>query len=284
MSVLTDLGPGRKRLEMGMVRSLAIIVSGKDESKLRARQTLRPRTSISCHNRSPRLRPKLVSTSLVLLACLGLPACKRTPDTSTTVRSPPKTVQKSSAQAAATDTLVQQATSRCRQRIREAASEHAANAKRMNEAKVLDMKEVTQQGQLETKREVVRKFLTSNEALRSLLGSEEAVFAEELAKLNVPAARIKAAQGEYQSGIPGKAVTLRMRATNQRIGNSTLGALDFLNETWGEWNYNKEYEQVQFSPPGALRKYTEFMEAIEAASRERNELNRQSKTGENTGP
>jgi hypothetical protein len=39
---------------------------------------------------------------------------------------------------------------------------------------------------------------------------------------------------------------------------------------------------VKFSPPGALKKYTEFMEAIEAASREQNELQKQLKTGGNT--
>ena len=142
----------------------------------------------------------------------------------------------------------------------------------MQEAKVLDMGEVTQREQLETKREVVRKFLASNEALKSLLANEESVFREELVKLNVPPARIKSELNTFQSGIRGKAVSMRMRETDQRIGESLLGALDFLDGIWGQWNYNKEYSQVQFSPPGALRKYTEFMEAIEAASREQKEL------------
>jgi len=175
------------------------------------------------------------------------------------------------------DALVQQAANRCRQRIQEAAATHAASAKRMNETKVLDMKEVTQREQIEAKREVVRKFLASNEALRSLLVSEEGVFAEELARLNLPAAALKSAQREFQSAVPGKAVAIRMRGADQRIGDSALGALDFLDEIWGQWNYSKDYERVQFSPPGALRKYTEFMERIEAASREQSELQQQSK-------
>jgi hypothetical protein len=142
----------------------------------------------------------------------------------------------------------------------------------MQEAKVLDMSGVTQREQLETKREVVRKFLASNEALKSLLANKEAVFTEELAKLNVPQARIKSELKAFQSGGQDIAVTIRRRETDQRIGNSLLGALDFLDEIWGQWNYSKEYSQVRFSPPGALRKYNEFMEAIEAASREQKEI------------
>lgn len=221
---------------------------------------------------------------LLLAACLALPACKRAADAAKRVEPPPEARPEPSAQAKEEDAQIQRAANRCRHRIQEAATEHAASTERMNETKVLDMKEVTQREQAEAKREVVRKFLVSNEAFRSLLVNEEAIFAEELARLNVPQPRIKSAQREYQSGIPGKALIIRMRGTDQRIGDSVLGALDFLDEIWGQWNYNKEYERVQFSPPGALKKYTEFMEAIEAASNEQNELQQQLKTKEGTGP
>jgi hypothetical protein len=259
---------------------------------------------------------RLSASLLVMAACLALQACKRAADAAKTVEPPSKAGQKSSAQAKDEDTRVQQAASNCRQRIQEAAREHAANTKRVNEAKVLDMKEVTQREQVEAKRETVRKFLASNEALKSLLVNEEAIFEEELAKLQVPQARIESAVKGFQSGIPGKAVAIRMRlprnlfariapmnlkmrkcliinnrimrfmgrGTDQRIGNSVLGALDFLDEIWGQWNYDKEYDQVKFSPPGALKTYTEFMEAIEAASREQNELQKQLKAEGSTGP
>jgi len=40
-----------------------------------------------------------------------------------------------------------------------------------------------------------------------------------------------------------------------------------------QWNFNENYSRVQFSPPpGALAKYNEFMEAIEAATKEQNVL------------
>ena len=142
----------------------------------------------------------------------------------------------------------------------------------MQDAKVLDMREVTRREQLEPKRELVRKFLASNEALKSLLANEETFFKEELVKLNVPQARIKSELNTFQSVIRGKAASIRMRETEQRIGDSLLGALDFLGGIWGEWNYSKEYSQVQFNPPGALSKYNEFMEALEAASKEQKEL------------
>jgi hypothetical protein len=214
-----------------------------------------------------------VAASLLgVLMCFTIPACKQSSDASDAVERGQKAALRSIARAKAENALVQQAASSYRQRIQVAASEHAANAKRMQDAKVLDMGEVTQREQLEPKREVVRKFLASNEALKSLLVNEEALFKEELVKLNVPQARIKSELNTFQSGIRGKAASLRMRETEQRIGDSLLGALDFLDGIWGEWNYSKEYSQVQFSPPGALSKYNEFMEALEAASKEQKEL------------
>jgi hypothetical protein len=220
---------------------------------------------------------RLTGKVLVALACLVLPACKRAADPAETKEAPSTEVKKSSPRATGEDARVQQAANSCRLRIQEAAEDHAANTRRMNEAKVLDMKDVTRRGQVEAKRVVVRKFLASNGALKSLLENEEAIFSEELAKLHVPQAGIELAMKGFQSGIAGKAVATRMRETDQRIGDSALGALNFLDEIWGQWNYSKDYDRVQFSPPGALRKYTEFMEAIEAASKEQNELREQLK-------
>jgi hypothetical protein len=100
----------------------------------------------------------------------------------------------------------------------------------------------------------------------------------------VPQTAIDSAVRGFQSGVPGKAVAIRMRETDQRIGDSALRALDFLDEIWGQWNYSKDYDRVQFSPPGALQKYTELMEAIEAASREQNNLREQLKAEGNPGP
>ena len=217
----------------------------------------------------------LAASLLGALACLAMLGCKPEADTSKTIARLPKSAQEPSALANGGDALVQQAVSNYRQRIQEAASEHATNAKRMQDANVLVMKEVTQREQLESKRDVVRKFLASSEAVKSLLMNEEEVFKEELAKLNVPQGRIDSELKAFQSGIRNKAVVIRMREADQRIGNALLGALDFLDEIWGQWNYNKQFDQVQFSPPGALKKYNDFQEAIELASREQKELQAQ---------
>ena len=237
-------------------------------SKTRAANKLAPASA----RYSGSLATRVAASLLGVLTCFTIPACKQASDASITAEHAQKATQKSTAHAKGEDKLVQQAASSYRQRIQQAASEHVANAKRMQEAKVLDMREVTQREQLEPKRELVRKFLASNEALKSLLANEEAAFMEELVNLNVPPARIKSELNTFQSVIRGKAASIRMRETEQRIGDLLLGALDFLDRIWGEWNYNKEYSQVQFSPPGALSKYNEFMEAIEVASKEQKEL------------
>lgn len=220
-------------------------------------------------------RSRLAFSLLGMLAGLALPACKQSADANKTVKEPPKASQESSAQAQGEDALVRQAVNSCRQRIQEVAQEHAANANRVQEAKVLAMNGVTQREQLEAKRELVRRFLASNVALKSLLVNEESAFSEALAKLNVPQARIARESQGFQSGIRDKALIVRKRETDQRIGNSLLGALDLLDELWGQWNYNKEYDQVQFSPPGALKNYNDFLGAIEAASREQKEVQQQ---------
>jgi hypothetical protein len=215
---------------------------------------------------------RLAATLLVSLACLALPACKQAPDASKTTEQPPKAAQESSAQPSGEDALVQQAASSCWRRIQEAATEHAANAKQVQEAKVLAMNDVTQREQLEAKRKVVRRFLASNEALKSLLVNEEAAFTEALAKLNVPQMRIARESRGFQSGVRDKALIIRKRDADQLIGSAMLGALDLLDELWGQWNYNKEYDQVQFSPPGALKKYNDFLDALQAAFQEQKEL------------
>jgi len=225
---------------------------------------------------TPDIWPNMVAGALLLaLAGLALPACKQGADAGNAAEQPPKAAQESKAQARGENTLVQQAASSCRQRIQEAAQEHAANAKRMQEANVLAMKAVTQREQLQAKRELVRRFLASNEALNSLLVNEEGAFTETLAKLNVPQARIDAETRTFQSSVRDKAAIIRKREADHRIGNSLLGALDLLDELWGQWNYNKEYDQVQFSPPGALKNYNDFLGAIEAASREQKEVQQQ---------
>ena len=218
---------------------------------------------------------RLIGSLFGLLTCLVLSACKQATDDSKAAGQPPKAVKQSIAQAGGVDAQVQQAASSCRQKIQEAAREHTANAKRMQETSVLAMNGVIQREQLEAKREVVRKFLASNEALKSLLVNEEATFTEALAKLNLPQARIDAESQAFQSGIRDKALIIRQRAADQHIGNALLGALDLLDELWGQWNYNKEYDQVQFSPPGALKKYNDLREAIQAAFQEQKELQEQ---------
>ncbi len=215
---------------------------------------------------------KVAATLLVALAGLALPACKQAADASKTIEPPTKAAQGSGAPARGEDAWVQQVLNSCRQRIQEAATEHATDAKRLQEAAVLTMNGVARREQLEAKRELVRRFLASNDALKSLLVNEEAVFTKALAKLNVPQARIARESRGFQSSVQDKALIIHKRDADQRIGNSMLAALDFLDELWGQWNYNKEYDQVQFSPPGALKKYNDLLEAIQAAFQEQKEL------------
>ena len=218
---------------------------------------------------------KAAATFSAALVSLALSACKQSAQADKPTEPPPKVAQGSAAQVRAEDTLVQQAGSSCRRRIQDAAQEHAANTKRVQEANVLDMKEVTQREQLGSRRELVRRYLASNEALRSLLVNEAAAFTQALKELNVPQTRIAAEERAFQSGVRDRELVIRKREADGRMGNSLLGMLDFLDELWGQWNYNKEYDRVQFTPPGALKKYNDFLEQIEAASKEQRGLQEQ---------
>jgi hypothetical protein len=218
---------------------------------------------------------RLLPTLFGLLICLSVSACKPASDAGTSVGQPNKPAQKPIPTASTEDSLVQQATTKYQQRIQQAASVHAANTKRMQEAKVLEMAEVTQREQLEPKREMVRQFQASNHTFKSYLTNEEALFQEELKNFNMPPARIKAALKAFQSVIRAKAVNLQMRELDQQIGEAMLSALDFLDGSWGEWNYSQDYSRVQFNQPGALEKYNRFMETIEAATKEQDKLRMQ---------
>jgi len=208
---------------------------------------------------------------LALASSLFLCACKPA-EGGNSVAPPPKTGSNSSLQSSGDDALVVQAVRSYQQRLLAAAAGHAATAAAMQAAAVLDMKDVTQREQLESRRGVVRRFLASNDALTSLLTNEAASFAQEMARLNLPPEKMQSELKAFQSGIRDKELTLRLGETDQRIGSSLLGALDFLDESWGKWNYSREQRLVQFGAPGALEKYNDFLGAIEAAQKEQTEL------------
>ena len=132
------------------------------------------------HLRLPEYVLRIGAVLLGLLICLTVPACKPASDISTGSEQRHKLAPKAAASVATEDALVQQATARYQQRIQQAAGVHAANAKRMQEASVLDMSGLTQRDELEPKREMVRQFLGSNQTLKALLTHEESAFQEEL--------------------------------------------------------------------------------------------------------
>src|ERR1035441_8112417 len=76
---------------------------------------------------------RLATKVLVVLSCLAIPACRRAAEAGKSGEPPLKTAQKLGVLAKGEDTLVQQAASNFQQRIQEAAREHTANAKLLQE-------------------------------------------------------------------------------------------------------------------------------------------------------
>ena len=221
----------------------------------------------------------LLAAVLIIVVLLAIPALRKSAQRA---KSAPEHSQNESRskseprmQSSGEQALVQETARVSLQRMQEAIDAHRANAKVLQDSRVMDMKSVERKDQLETKREVVRRFLASNDELAALLANAETAFRQELIKLNVSQATMELALDDFRSRARILEGLARLRDADKRIADSMLGVLDMLDENWGRWRYNKEYDQVQLDWPGALKKYNNFMEEIDSATRDQKEIREQ---------
>lgn len=170
------------------------------------------------------------------------------------------------------DSLAQQAANDYARRVQEAANLHDTNTKNLQPAQALDMRGVDQREKLEAKRIAVRNFIASNAEWKKLLENQKEIWRENLTRFGVPLEKLDAELERMSDPVPDRQRLVRIAQLDQEIGVKMLGALDYLDANWGGWNSNPQHGQIQFSERGALQQFNLFIEAIDEATRKRQEL------------
>jgi hypothetical protein len=152
----------------------------------------------------------------------------------------------------------------------------AAEKKILAPPTLFDLSEVDHREQLQVKRKLVEDFLAANEKLMSFVMNSEAAYRDELTKFKVPAAT---AEGALR-GFRGKAadrnfIGVKIRETDQKIGNAMLGMLDLLDTNWGDWKYDHQKKKPVFTDADAADKYDGHLREIQLAAADQLQLQRQ---------
>jgi hypothetical protein len=186
-----------------------------------------------------------------------------------------KSIENASHNLKGEEALVAQAGSAYLQKAQDLTKEFTVALKGMAEPPVLDMRGVEKQEDLETKRVAVRNFLAANEKFKAFFASGDARMKEELVKLNISERMTESCLKGFRSKEYIRAGVVKIRETDVRIGNATLGAIDVLDENWGKWKYSEEKKMVLFGDQATLDKYNAFMAELKDASLEQRKLQQQ---------
>ena len=162
------------------------------------------------------------------------------------------------------------------QRMQQVTKAYSDDLKDLQENRVLDVSRVEDKQQLDGRKEIVRKFMNSNEQFRNFSSNSANIYQEELEKANVSRSTLMNELAAFlNSSGKTRPMVLAIRETDRRIGSAMLGALDLLEEHWGKWTYNSEKARVLFAGTNTLARYNAFMREINAAAAEQKRLQQQ---------
>lgn len=145
--------------------------------------------------------------------------------------------------------------------------------KAFTEAEVLNLATLTEKVQIESRREITRRFLEANTDFESALRDAEKIIRGNLVEARLESAKIeKAMQAYNRSAGPQRSLTLGIRECDRQIGEAALAVLDLLEAQWGQWRYHASLNEITFSESGHNRAYGKFLETIETAGQKQVKL------------
>lgn len=140
-------------------------------------------------------------------------------------------------------------------------------------AKVLSAPSDKDQGELDKRRAVVEKFLKANGDMKEFLAHGEQRFRDELELQKVPSRVAEAAVGGYRKKADlVNPLVVRIRQTDEQIGNGMLGVIDLEKTNWGGWKVSQSSGKIVFDETSVLHDYNDFLKKIREASTEQQEL------------
>lgn len=186
-----------------------------------------------------------------------------------------KSVEDAAHELKGDDALVMNATGAYLKRLQNAAGPYREAQNTILHPPVLDMSEVKEKVDLETKRKMVLKFLSANEEFKDFLKSGDSAFKEELEKLHVSARTTESALRGFRSKRGNIPTIVKIREMDTRIGNATLGMIDILDTNWGKWNYSNDRKNVVFEDHEALEKFNALFKELQTVGRSQAVLQKQ---------
>ena len=167
------------------------------------------------------------------------------------------------------DALIAQAMSLHVTRTEAAMKMYQSAVAELRAGQVLSLENLSDKQQITPRRVIVRNFLSANGALENVVSNSETNIRADLTRLQVGPAKMNAVLTGYKSkAVPRTVLVLKIRACDDRCGQTMLAVLDLLEANWGKWNYNSTAKTVRFEDPEAQESYRRFLATIKKAGQE----------------
>lgn len=138
----------------------------------------------------------------------------------------------------------------------------------INPAKLHDRAE------LAPRRLAIRAFLDSNESLKTFMIHAEERMIEEMNARQVPERQQNAFLESFRKGKPRHETVVKIRGTDDRIGEGMLAILLLYEQEWGDWNYETSSQRVLFQDEKALKRFESLSGQLSDAAEEQKNLQR----------
>jgi type II secretory pathway pseudopilin PulG len=143
---------------------------------------------------------------------------------------------------------------------------YARAANELTAAKVLAAANLTQRGQINSRKALVQKFLDANDACKTFVLQGESNYREELAAAGVAPAQTQAAVNGFRRSLAAQSPLMaNIRVADDRMGRAMLGVLDLFDTHWDQWSYDASAGVVRFQNNAALGQYNALMAEIKQA-------------------
>jgi len=154
--------------------------------------------------------------------------------------------------------------------------DYEAAMKDLKEAKILSAPSDSDKEGLDTKRAIVEKFLKANAGLRDFLAHGDQRFRDEFDALQVSPLVTEAALISYrQKADRVNPLVVRIRETDDRIGDGMLKIIGLEKDNWGSWSVSETSGKIMFKNSALLSQYNAFSKEIRDASVEQQKLQAQ---------
>jgi len=167
------------------------------------------------------------------------------------------------------DAVIMQATAAFAAKNQRQAEQFKAVTDELTAAAVANFSTLTNRSQLDGRRRLVERFLTSNKEFKELLMHQDAAMEAELRARHLSPTKVE----QFVTGFRTSQIQLLpkvagIRACDQRMGQALLEILDLAEANWGRWRYDEDAELTRFQDAGVADTYNAQVELIQEAARE----------------